>query len=165
MIYIVNEMPSEIRELAIENDLLESCNTNKLIDLFFEQMTIGTAKSMAGTVVLTFPKYDSDPRPNCIIPEIRSYIRDLHAKDYRFPFYYVDENIFGVHRSHIACLSPLESIELLEDGEKFRFPLGRSLLMENYIPGIAGFMQQLEYSEQEIENRVKSVLLGLGVRL
>jgi hypothetical protein len=114
------KMPQEIREIAIEDNMLSTSDVSRIIDLFFIRMTIENAKRLAGTVVLVFPKYDNDSSPNCTIPEIRAYICKLHAEAPRFPFYYVDEATIGAHLSHLACLSPVENIAITENGSSFR---------------------------------------------
>jgi hypothetical protein len=35
--------------------------------------------------------------------------------------------------------------------------------VDQYLNGIASFMQQLKYGNHEIEARIQSVLLGLGI--
>ncbi|KPL04174.1 MAG: hypothetical protein AMJ73_04510 [candidate division Zixibacteria bacterium SM1_73] len=150
--------------LEVDNNLLETCDVSHLIRLFFKEMKKKGARLLCGKVILTFPKYDGDKRPNCIIPEIRNFVRQLHKEEARFPFYYVDEKSVGMHLQHIACLSPLADIELTENGIKFGVKLSNPTIIEDYLSNVSVFMQQLNYTEPEISERINSIAISLGVQ-
>jgi len=154
-----------IRVLMVENKILENCDTSHIIRLFFKEMTIENATLLAGKIVLTFPKYDDDKRPNCTILEIRNFIRKLHNEEPRFPFYYVDETLAGMHLQHLACLSPIESIEVMENSEKFGLRMTDPMIIEDYLSNVDTFMQQLDYSETQIKNRINKIVMSIGLQL
>ena len=157
-------MPKDIRDLAVDTRLLEACDVSHLVRLFFNELSADNARLLSGTIVLTFPKYDNDNRPNCTIPEIRNFIQKLHDEEPRFPFYYVDERLFHAHLQHIACLSPLDDIKLIESGTKFVLKLQDPSIIENYLGPIDIYMQQLEYSESEVEDRINKIAESLGLK-
>lgn len=157
-------MRDPVTIIEIDTKLLEECDTSHVIRLFFKETTIENAKLLGGTISLAFPKYDFDTRPNCIIPEIRDFIQKLHGVEPRFPFYYVDDKMRSMHLQHLACLSPIENIKLLKKGREFGLEADPQLKM-NYLTNIIYFMQQLDYSEPEIEKRIKKVADGLSLHL
>jgi hypothetical protein len=69
-----------IYTLPIENAELLSANPGPLIDLLTPiAANPGAAKDRRGSLVLDLSKFDSDPRPNWQIPEIRAHVRELTA--------------------------------------------------------------------------------------
>lgn len=157
-------MNKEIKMVKVDDNLLEACDISYATKSFFKEMSIENARLLGGKVVLTFPKYDKDKRPNCIIPEIRSFIQKLHNEEPRFPFYYVDEGVYGIHLQHVACLSPINEIVLLENGTKFRLNMNNPLIIHNYLANIDIFMQQLNYTELDISTRIEKIARSLGLQ-
>jgi len=153
----------EIKVITIDTKSLENCDVSNVIRLFFKEMPIWGAKKLNGKVMMTFPKYDKDERANCLILEIRNFIQKLHNEDPRFPFYYVEDTIIGMHLIHLACLCPLNNIVILEEDKKFRLKVSDPNIINEYLGKIEIFMRQLKYTEEDIDNKIKLVMRSIGL--
>jgi hypothetical protein len=70
-----------------------------------------------------------------------------------------------MHLQHLACLSPIDSIGLMDKGTKFGLRMTDPTLIGDYLGKIDIFMQQLDYSESQIEHRINSVVESIGLQL
>lgn len=157
-------MLDPIKVLEIDTKLLEACDVSHLVKLFFKDLTRVEAKKLCGRVILTFPKYDNDMRPNCTIPEIRDFMCRLDKKGSGFPYFYVDDKSQGIHLQHLACLSPVKDIELSSDGATFGLRLSSQQLVLDYIGAIEVHMRRIGYKEAETSSRIQSILQSIGLQ-
>jgi tetratricopeptide (TPR) repeat protein len=62
------------------------------------------AKQLRGKIVLAFSTYDSDPRPNYLIPEIRRFIRSADEGLPHLPYFLLGDPAAGHLEFYLLCL-------------------------------------------------------------
>lgn len=95
----------EVRILAIQKNNLNEDMARHLAKLFSGiARNPAKAREARGRFVLEFPDYDSDPRPNYAIPEIRRFVRTLDGDcQYAAYFLYGDPSISHI-QFYLLCL-------------------------------------------------------------
>ncbi len=97
-----------IRMCNTSADDLEICNVGHFMRIFGElSKTPRDAKQFRSKVILGFPSYDQDPRPNHQIPAIRRFVRSLDEKLPHFLYFLVGDPTFGHIQFYLLCLLDL----------------------------------------------------------
>jgi hypothetical protein len=67
-------MTREFRELRISDEDMDAGNAADVIRLFNDAISVPrNAKLLRGSIVFAFGRFDRDPRPNFVIPEVRGF--------------------------------------------------------------------------------------------
>lgn len=69
------------------------------------------AKQLRGKVILGFPSYDGDARPNWAIPEIRGFVQALDNALAYFPYFLVGDPVLSHLLFYLLCLVPFPDLE------------------------------------------------------
>lgn len=113
-----------IRGVVTAAEDLESCNVEHIVRVFSEiAQTPKNAKSVRGTVVLEFPSYDDDARPNYAVPAICRFIRALDTKLPYFLYYIVTSPALSHMQFYLYCLVDSEDENKLMVAPKVLFDL------------------------------------------
>lgn len=105
-------MSGKIRVLAISDKDLDAGNASVVIELFNKAVAVPkTAKELRGSIVFEFGRFDKDPRPNFVIPEVRRYTQLI---DQAHPYfcYFLPEppEMTQVYSWIMSLASPTEPI-------------------------------------------------------
>ena len=68
-----------------------------------------------------------------------------------------------MHLQHVSCLSALDEIVMLPNG-MFSLKLKSSELLESYILTIGSYMEQLGYSDADINIRLNNIMKSIGLK-
>lgn len=99
-----------IREIDFPQEDLDTCNTTHFIRLFTEiSQTPWKSKNLKGKIVLGFPTYNDDPRPNYAIPEIRKFVQALDASFPFLPYFLFPEPATSHILFYLQCLIEFDS--------------------------------------------------------
>jgi hypothetical protein len=97
--------PGAINMLAVPDEFLAFCDVSRFTTIFEAAISVPKdAKLLRGKSVLTFPKYDHDPTPNFLIPEIRAYVQRLDAALPYFLYFLDPRPELGTAFFWVACI-------------------------------------------------------------
>jgi len=92
--------------LNISDEDVRGGNVAHLVNLLTEiSSTPKDAKRLRGRLVLGFPSFDADPRPNYQIPEIRAFMRALDAGVPHAPYFFVQDPSLGFIQLYLLALT------------------------------------------------------------
>jgi hypothetical protein len=104
--------PDAIRMLEVSQEDVGRTNVSNFVRLFAK---IGErpedAQQLRSKIILSFQSYDSDPRPNWAIPEIRAFIQALDRALPYFPYFLVGDPAVEHHLFYLLCLMPFADID------------------------------------------------------
>ena len=102
----------KVKALEVDESDVMRCDLANLNRLFDQLEKSGQAVRLRGTIELTFPCFDADPRGNYLIPEIRAYISAVYAARPHFMYYTIHERAFGVVAMHLMAMMPLGNLAI-----------------------------------------------------
>jgi hypothetical protein len=101
-----------IRALVESDADLDAGDASETIELFHKVVTVPKhAKALRGCIVFQFGRFDSDPRPNFVIPEVRRYTQLIdEAHPYFCYFLPEPKEMTQVYSWLMSLASPVEPI-------------------------------------------------------
>jgi hypothetical protein len=101
-----------IRMLEVPDEDIRRTNVSNFIRLFGNiAQRPENAKELRGKIVISFTSYDSDPRPNWAIPQIRSFIQALDKAVPYYPYFLVSDPAVAYVLFYLLCLIPFGDLE------------------------------------------------------
>jgi hypothetical protein len=98
-----------IRILEVPNEDIHQANVSNFVRVFAEiAQNPHNAKQLRGKIVVGFAIYDSDPRPNWAIPEIRAFIQALDREFPHFSYFLFGDPATEHLLFYLLCLTPLD---------------------------------------------------------
>jgi hypothetical protein len=96
-----------IRMLEVSGEDIRRTNVSNFVRLFGDiARQPEAAKQLRGKIVLGFRSYDSDPRPNWAVPEIRNFVQALDKAVQYFPYFLVGDPAVEHILFYFLCLVP-----------------------------------------------------------
>ncbi len=103
--------PNAIRMLEVADDDIKRINVSNFVRLFGGiAQRPEDAKQLRSKIIISFRSYDSDPRPNWAIAEIRSFIRALDKGVPFFPYFLVGDPALEYILFYLLCLVPFKDV-------------------------------------------------------
>ena len=106
-------MANQIRSLEVSAHVLNACDVGPIArSLLKAEQQKARLPELRGTVMIAFPSLDADPRPNYLIPEVRSFIQKLYVEVPHFLYYLNPEPALGAIGMHVMSLLPLTDLNI-----------------------------------------------------
>jgi hypothetical protein len=113
----IEDMNNQIRSLEIQQADLNACNVKNLVRPFAKIEASGDTrlKHLRGTVIISFPSLDPDPRPNYFMPEVRRFIEQIYRELPHFLYYLTPEPLLGAVGMHVLSLLPNSELTIRDN--------------------------------------------------
>lgn len=100
--------PDAIRFLEVQHDDIQQANVSTFVRIFSDiAQRSDDAKQLRGKCVIVLPSYDSDPRANWAIPEIRKFIQALDREMPHFAYFLFGDPTAEHLFFYLLCLVPI----------------------------------------------------------
>lgn len=149
-------MDNSVRIIQVIDEDLERGNIATFKRLFNEISSVPShAKLLKGNILITFPKYDEDPREYFEIDEIRTFVQRLDAEFAYFMYFLQIDSVICAHISWITCL--LQYTRKDTGGKQWTIeidPLQFAILLADRILSIKKFCEDILDDEMPIINSI-----------